>query len=84
MKIKMTIAGGYQRGELKSYIESRGTNTLDATREWIDQKFGTWIRMNLTDDFTITNVTKADFVIDFASDEAAVSFREQVGGKVVD
>ncbi|MFC7066087.1 hypothetical protein [Brucella rhizosphaerae] len=85
MKIKMAIAQGYVEGEIKGFIEANaGLSASEATAQWVEQKYGRWIKENLETEYDI-RLTDSDtsFVIGFPTEELALKYRELLGGHVI-
>ena len=74
MKIKYGIATGYE-AKIAEH---------DSAEKWVNAHYGKWITANVTEDFTITDVTGLDFIVDFPSTADAVAFKEKLGGRIVE
>ncbi|GAA5657120.1 hypothetical protein Brsp06_03494 [Brucella sp. NBRC 13694] len=83
MQVHYEIAQGHIRGEngLLAYIKSNpGTPQEEAIAEWIDHKFGQFVRDNISNDFTIPQTDTNKFVIDFTYESDADTFVKLLGG----
>lgn len=83
MRVQYEIANGHRRGEngLLEYIKSNpGTPKGTAIGEWIDAKFGTYLRNTISEDFTIPTTSEFGFVVDFTYESDADDFIKQLGG----
>jgi len=85
MKIKMAIAQGYVEGEIKGFIEANpGLSVSEATEQWVEQKYGRWIKENLETEYEIRLVdSDTSFVIGFPTEELALEYRKLLGGHVI-
>lgn len=85
MKIQYEIAGGHKRGPngLNDYIKANpGLPQNEAASQWVNGKFGAWIKDNITEtEFAITDVTTNGFIVDFTFQSDADDFRKQLGGR---
>lgn len=87
MRVQYEIANGHRRGEngLLEYIKSNpGTTKETAISQWVDAKFGAFIRTTISEDFTIPMTTEFNFVIDFTYEDDADDFVKQLGGHKVE
>lgn len=83
MRVQYEIANGHRRGEngLLEYVKSNpGTPKEAAIAEWIDAKFGKFIRTSISEDFTIPTTSEFNFVVDFTYESDADDFIKQLGG----
>lgn len=77
MQIKFFLPANGYKSEI---AEAKLANDLDG---WIQRKFGSAIRREITDDFTMTN-TPDWFVVDFPDEEHGWSFLRTFGGRIVE
>lgn len=94
-QIHMNIAGGYMRGEILKRIEDNPQMAkADVVRDWIDQRYGSWIRANEvlgSSVFVIKDVVvegegdtmRGSFRLDFESPNDEDYFVRHVGGKII-
>lgn len=82
MKIEYEIAGQHRRTELENFIEANPAMEVEAAKAaWIDSKFGSWVRKNVTEDFTIYELTPLGFRIDLPQPAHALLFIQKLGGR---
>lgn len=72
MKIHYTIARGYA-SDIAGY---------SSVGDWVTAKWVPWITNNITDDFTIGDISEREFVIEFDSPEHAEQFKRIMGGRI--
>lgn len=77
MKVQFFLPINGYRSEI---AEARLANDFEG---WIQRKFGSAIRREITDDFTM-NIDGDSFIADFADDENAWSFLRTFGGRIVE
>lgn len=86
MKIQYEIAyNGHKRGMNGSeqYAKDRpGTDPAEAFKEWVELRFGTWIKANLSEDYIVCDINGDMFVLDFLHDTDATEFKNRIGGRV--
>ncbi len=92
-QIHMNIAGGYMRGEILKRIEDNPQKAaVEVVTEWIDLRYGSWIRSNMPDAvFAIKNAVvqgegdsmRGSFRLDFDSPNDEDYFVRHVGGKII-
>ncbi|MCY1741429.1 hypothetical protein [Ensifer sp. SL37] len=83
MRVQYEIANGHKRGEdgLLEFIKRNPGMTKDtAISSWIDNKFGTFIRDSISDDFIIPLTSESGFVVDFTYESDADDFIKRAGG----
>ena len=83
MKIQYEIAEGHKRGEngLNEYLKiNPGIPAEEATTQWIEKRFGTWITDTLGTDFTFEQTSSKSFVVDFTYDDDGKQFLAMLGG----
>lgn len=85
MKIQYEIAGGHKRGPngLNDYVRANpGLTQNEAAAQWVDTKFGQWIKDNITEtEFSITDITVNGFIVEFTYASDAHDFRRELGGR---
>lgn len=87
MKVQYEIAEGHKRGEsgLNEYIKSNpGLEQPVAVRDWIEGKFGTWVRDNIGTDYAFESTSPKQFVIDFTYADDAALFVSKLGGHTLE
>lgn len=88
MKLRVDIAGGYKRTDIALItIENPSLKPEEATRQFVEAKYGNWIRSNMqqaADEFSFPEVTEKYFVIDFTSNDDALEFKTKIGGRFLE
>lgn len=84
MKLRVYIAGQYKRTDIaKIAAENPSYSELDATKHFVDQKYGEWIAANIPsaeDDYVIDVPNTECFDVDFERQADAEEFRTHLGG----
>lgn len=83
MQVQYEIANGHRRAEdgLIDYLKSNpGLPQNEAVAIWIDNKFGTFVRDNISGDFRFTQTRPDRFIIDFTYETDADEFIKLLGG----
>ncbi len=81
--IRVNIANGY-RPQVDAFVEAHpALGRDDAVRLWVEERYGAWIKGNVTDAFEVSTVTAQYF--DTAFDEAAdaLKYLGAIGGREV-
>ncbi|MGV1751532.1 hypothetical protein [Agrobacterium sp. CG674] len=83
MKIQYEIAEGHKRGEngLNEYLKiNPGIAAEEATTQWIEKRFGTWITTTISEDYKFEQTSSKSFVVDFTYDDDGRKFLAMLGG----
>lgn len=85
MKVLVNVAQGYLRGEVQAIQNANPSITkTDAIGRFANQRYGSWIKTNLSDDFNITDVRDNCFCVDFTYEDDANAFMRDVGGNALE
>lgn len=82
MRINVDIAGGYKKSKIAQLVHDNPGMTIEqVTARFIADQYEPWIISNLSENYSILNVTADNFSINFDNDDEAKVFTEQIGGR---